>query len=393
MKLCDETWITRRAARDRRARRGAPPAARCGPVVLRRRSARAAPRAPRASRARRRCGWPSERLRSTSRRLTVDGHERRVEGPRQRPRHARARRDRSRGGSRAARAARRKSGRYRAGIRLPPCSQVTRKASVAHDRAAHQCSSGRLAEHLARAFAPLVAQRREVGVALVEAAPPAAPRGCPARSRSGRSACRPTGCCASSSRTTPARTSWRPASGVDRVITRSMIGLPYLVSPVWKNGVSIAGLDEVALGVDAEQPHRLAADLSADDERRVEADLVRPRRYSPSRRSMSRIASATSIATSNIVRAFHRLATSSPARAALVQHADHRLRSGEVAGAQQHDDAVAAALEHRHLAELGDVVHAGVRARVRREDDATRRASRRCSRSCGARHGEAPSCW
>ncbi len=36
-------------------------------------------------------------------------------------------------------------------------------------------------------------------------------------------------------------------------------------------------------------------------------------KYSPSRRSMSRIASATSIATSNIVRALHRLGTVSPA--------------------------------------------------------------------------------
>ena len=34
------------------------------------------------------------------------------------------------------------------------------------------------------------------------------------------------------------------------------------------------GLDEVAFGVDAEQPHGLARDLSADDERRVEPDLA-----------------------------------------------------------------------------------------------------------------------
>ena len=35
-----------------------------------------------------------------------------------------------------------------------------------------------------------------------------------------------------------------------------------------------ARLDEIAFGIDAEQPQRLAADLPADDERRVEADLV-----------------------------------------------------------------------------------------------------------------------
>ena len=35
-----------------------------------------------------------------------------------------------------------------------------------------------------------------------------------------------------------------------------------------------ARLDEIALGIDPEQPQRLAADLAADDERGVEADLV-----------------------------------------------------------------------------------------------------------------------
>jgi hypothetical protein len=54
--------------------------------------------------------------------------------------------------------------------------------------------------------------------------------------------------------------------------------------------------------------------------------------------------------------------------ATLVQDADHGLRSGEVARAQQDDDAVAATLEHGHLAELRNVVHASVRAGVRRED-------------------------
>ena len=63
------------------------------------------------------------------------------------------------------------------------------------------------------------------------------------------------------------------ASGVARAITRSMMGLPYLVSPVWKYGVSMPGFDEVALGVDPEQPGRLADELAADDERGVEASL------------------------------------------------------------------------------------------------------------------------
>jgi hypothetical protein len=54
--------------------------------------------------------------------------------------------------------------------------------------------------------------------------------------------------------------------------------------------------------------------------------------------------------------------------AALVQHPDHSLRAGEVAGAQQDDDAIAATLEYGHLAELGDIVHAGMGARVRSEN-------------------------
>ena len=108
---------------------------------------------------------------------------------------------------------------------------------------------------------------------------------------------------------------------------------------------------------------------------------------------MSRIASATSIATSNIVRAFHRFGGPVAGGAALVQHADHGLRSGEVAGAQQDDDAVAATLEHRHLAELGEVVHAGIRARVRGEDHAPGRALRRCSRSCDCRLAAGAGSW
>jgi hypothetical protein len=41
------------------------------------------------------------------------------------------------------------------------------------------------------------------------------------------------------------------------------------------------------------------------------------------------------------------------------------LSSREISGTQQNDHAIAATLEHRHLAELGDVVHAGVRTGVR----------------------------
>jgi hypothetical protein len=51
--------------------------------------------------------------------------------------------------------------------------------------------------------------------------------------------------------------------------------------------------------------------------------------------------------------------------AALVQQADDGLGSSQVAGAQQNDHAVTGALEHRHLAKLGDIVQAGIGAGVR----------------------------
>ena len=34
------------------------------------------------------------------------------------------------------------------------------------------------------------------------------------------------------------------------------------------------GFDEIALGIDPEQPYRLAVDLPTDDERGIEADVV-----------------------------------------------------------------------------------------------------------------------
>src|SRR5690348_17227808 len=55
-------------------------------------------------------------------------------------------------------------------------------------------------------------------------------------------------------------------------------------------------------------------------------------------------------------------------QATLVEHVDHRLCPGKVSGAQQHDGPVAGPLEHRHLAELGDVVHAGIGTGIRGED-------------------------
>src|SRR4029077_13349521 len=56
--------------------------------------------------------------------------------------------------------------------------------------------------------------------------------------------------------------------------------------------------------------------------------------------------------------------------AALPEDADHGLRAGEVSRAQEHDHAIALALEYRHLAELRHVVEPRVGARVGRENHA-----------------------
>ena len=55
--------------------------------------------------------------------------------------------------------------------------------------------------------------------------------------------------------------------------------------------------------------------------------------------------------------------------AALFEQANHRLCAGEIAGAKQHDDPVARAVEDGHLAEFRVVVDASMGAGVGREND------------------------
>src|ERR1700758_287238 len=93
-------------------------------------------------------------------------------------------------------------------------------------------------------------------------------------------------------------------------------------------------------------------------------------RYPASRFSISRVASDTSLTTSNIVRAPKTLVAASPSAQRLRQYADDGLSSGQVSRTQQNDNAVAATLEYRHLAELGEVIHPGIRTRVRGENHA-----------------------
>src|SRR6185369_6526857 len=127
-----------------------------------------------------------------------------------------------------------------------------------------------------------------------------------------------------------------------------------------------ADLDEIALGVDAEQARAFRADLPADNERGVEADLV-----------FLKIRAVAQLDVAHRVRdqprdVEHglRAPQASAGIAALVQYADHGLGARQVAGAEQDDDAVALALVHRHLAELGEIVDAGVGARIRGENNA-----------------------
>jgi hypothetical protein len=98
-----------------------------------------------------------------------------------------------------------------------------------------------------------------------------------------------------------------------------------------------AGLDEIAFGIDAEQAHRLAADLAADDERGVEADLAGPRgtRRRAARCRASRRRPAWRRRTSS-ARSRGLAIVASPARSAGSARRS-RLRAGEVAGAQQDD--------------------------------------------------------
>jgi len=90
--------------------------------------------------------------------------------------------------------------------------------------------------------------------------------------------------------------------GRRRVMTRSRIGLPYFASPILEERRFAARFDEIAFGERSEQAHRLTLDLPPMMNDALKGLAPRDR-CSPSRRSMSRTASATTVATSNIVRA------------------------------------------------------------------------------------------
>src|SRR5258706_9588195 len=225
---------------------------------------------------------------------------------------------------------------------------------------------GQMTEYLSRAFAPFVAERREIRISVIEPAPHPdleavlliadqvdrhAYRQVAAHGRIERHQHALRGVCE--------RRGSRNYAVDDRLAVLGLAGL--------KVRRVEAGFDEIALGVDPEQPWRLTADLPADDERGIEAHLA-----------FLQVLTVAPLDITHRIRDQHRDIEHRPCTpqvlgriadsAALVQYADNSLRSGEISGAQQHDNTIAAPLEHRHLAELGDVVETGIGAGVRGEN-------------------------
>ena len=83
--------------------------------------------------------------------------------------------------------------------------------------------------------------------------------------------------------------------------------MPYLCSPIWKIGRVLRRLDEIARGIDLEEPRPLAADLAAEDEARRERFAVGSNSASPSMSRTSRIARPTTRAAWNMVSTANRL--------------------------------------------------------------------------------------
>ena len=130
-------------------------------------------------------------------------------------------------------------------------------------------------------------------------------------------------------------------------------------------------LDEVAGRVDEEEAHRLALDLAAEDHRGVE---VEPRLLE--RRAVL-VVDATHRGAEHAARIEHAGRVPDRDRRAVavfefldLQDLAHLLGDREVAGREHHHEAVARPLVDHHLAERGDLVEAGIGARVGEEDKA-----------------------
>ena len=160
-------WITRRP-RDTDCRDETLDLRAIGPVVpFDDRRAQLAGGAPRVA-AEKSCGWPIERLRSISSRLTVEVTSGAAKRAGQRPRHD------QRAGIVAAVGVEQRP----LPAKQPPIGRGNPVAAMfAGDeegvdrRGRSPAQLGQLAKHLSRALAPFVAERGEIGVAVVESAP------------------------------------------------------------------------------------------------------------------------------------------------------------------------------------------------------------------------------
>src|SRR6478609_9140806 len=193
-------------------------------------------------------------------------------------------------------------------MRLPPCSQVMMKVSILPTTSPPQL--GQVAKHLSRTFAPFVAEGGEIGVPLIESPPPlhfqAVPfvanqidghthRQVAAHGRIERHQHTLRGVCQGSV--------LRKYAVEDRLSVLGFTGL--------EEGRVGPCFDEVAFGIGPEQPYRLTVDLPTTMNEALKRMLFSSR-YPASRFSISRVASETSLTTSNIVRAPIRLVAASP---------------------------------------------------------------------------------
>src|SRR6185369_13297230 len=129
------------------------------------------------------------------------------------------------------------------------------------------------------------------------------------------------------------------------------------------------GFNEVARRIHLEQPHALAADLPAEDQRHVELDTgVFQRLRVPLIDMPHRVAQhPCGVEHAPGVPDGDGLALGALLDLLDLQDLAHRLRDAQVARRQQHHEAVTGTLVDDHLAEGADVVHAGVGARIGQE--------------------------
>ncbi len=122
-------------------------------------------------------------------------------------------------------------------------------------------------------------------------------------------------------------------------------------------------LDEIAGGIDLEQPHAAPLELPAEEDRDIELDLLRLER-----RPVAAIDAPHRLAgeTGRSEHARHRVDVVDAAFGLdpFVQHVDDRLRDAEVAGRHGGDEALAGDFVDMHLREGRDIVDARIGARI-----------------------------